>query len=166
MKIKFKKINPNAIEPKQITEFAGGWDVVCTEIIKVSENFVICNLGYSLQPPNKYKITLVPRSSLTKTNWIMQNSPGLGDSDYLGEYSFRFRAIPVGIKKNIITKHESFGVSYEEEKYVFEYPEFPYSVGDRIGQIYLEAVIPIEFELVDELVETKRGSGGFGSTGN
>ena len=39
-----------------------------------------------------------------------------------------------------------------------------YKVGDRIGQVYLEEVIPIEFEEVKKLSETKRGTGGFGST--
>ena len=80
MKVKFKKLHPNAVIPKQATELAGGWDVVATEIIQESPDFVICKLGFSLQPPSNYKITLVPRSSLTKTHWIIQNSPGLGDA--------------------------------------------------------------------------------------
>ena len=47
----------------------------------------------------------------------------------------------------------------------FDYQNFPYQVGDRVGQIYLETVIPIDFSLVDELSDTPRGDGGFGSTG-
>ena len=130
-----------------------------TEIIKESEDFVICKFGFSLQPPTNYKVTLVPRSSLTKTYWILQNSPGLGDADYTGEYQFRFRAIPIGIEEKSESNKSPF------DRYIgLAYPQFPYKIGDRIGQIYLEEVIPIEFEEVEELSQTERGTGGFGST--
>ena len=80
MIVKFKKLHPNAVIPKQATELAGGWDVTCTEIVQESPDFVICKLGFALQPPVGYRVILVPRSSLTKTHWIVQNSPGLGDA--------------------------------------------------------------------------------------
>lgn len=149
MEVKIKRLHKDAVIPKQATELAGGWDVVATEIIQEANDFVICKLGFSLQPPPNYKITLVPRSSLTKTKWILQNSPGLGDADYVGEYQFRFRALP---------KYSIGNFDF------FAYPEFPFEVGERIGQIYLEEVIPIEFIEVDELSSTERGSGGYGST--
>lgn len=149
MKVKIKKLHPDATLPKQATEFAGGWDVTTTEIIQESDDFVICKLGFALELPVGYKLTLVPRSSLTKTKWVLQNSPGLGDQDFLGEYQYRFRAIP---SKTIFSN-------------TLAYDSFPYKVGDRIGQVYLEEVIPIEFEEVEELIITKRNTGGFGSTG-
>ena len=150
MKLKIKKLHPNAVIPKQTTELAGGWDVTCTEIVQESPDFIICKLGFALQPPAGYRVILVPRSSFTKTKWVMQNSPGTGDADYLGEYQYRLRALP--IRNNVLGT-------------AFEYPEVPFKVGDRIGQIYLEEVIPIEFEEVGELTETERGTNGFGSTG-
>lgn len=153
MEVKIKRLHKDAVIPKQATELAGGWDVVATEIIQEANDFVICKLGFSLQPPPDYKITLVPRSSLTKTKWILQNSPGLGDADFIGEYQYRFRALPK-IKQSDFTD----GV------WNLDYPGFPFKVGDRIGQIYLEEVIPIEFIEVDELSSTERGSGGYGST--
>ena len=155
MKIRIKKLHPNATIPVRADEFCGGWDVTCTEIIKESDDFYICKLGLAMQPesPN-YKITLVPRSSLTKTKWIQQNSPGLGDYSYTGEYQYRFRALPENWKEGL--------AGYSNDHFI--YPEFPFKVGDRIGQIYLEEVIPIEW-VDDDLVETERGEGGFGSTG-
>lgn len=159
MKVKFKKLHPDAKIPTQGSEFAGGWDVYCTDIIQEEPDFVICKLGFSLQPPNGFKVTLVPRSSLTSTRWIQQNSPGLGDPDYLGEYQYRFRAIPEGWYQ--ISSIEPF----VKPKSGLFYPEFPYKVGDRIGQIYLEEIIPLEFLEVDELTQTQRGTDGFGSTG-
>jgi len=155
VKVKFKKLHELASIPKKATELAGGFDVTVTEIIQEDKDFVICKLGFALQPPVNYKITLVPRSSLTKTRWILQNTPGLGDADYTGEYSFRFRAIPE------LCQLINWG-SYQSTE--LKYPKFPYKVGDRIGQMYLEEVIPTEFIEVEELEETKRGNGGFGST--
>ena len=160
MKVKIKKLSDKAVIPKQASELAGGWDVIATEIIQESDDFVICKLGFSLQPPNNYKVTLVPRSSLTKTKWILQNSPGLGDPDYLGEYQYRFRALPYGFDLR-----EFKGGEFTGNTNVLKYTVFPFNVGDRIGQIYLEEIIPIEFEEVEELSETERGVGGYGSTG-
>jgi dUTP pyrophosphatase len=157
MKVKFKRLHKDAVIPKQSSEGAGGWDVVATEIIQESEDFVICKLGFALELPKGYKLTLVPRSSLTKTKWIIQNSPGLGDEDYRGEYQFRFRCIPTEIKSYVTGIHEV--------KSILVYENFPYKIGDRIAQCYLEEVIPMEFEEVDELEDTIRNSGGFGSTG-
>jgi dUTP pyrophosphatase len=149
MKIKFKRLHKDAKFPEKASDLAGGWDVVATEMDdKNSQDFMICKLGFALEIPEGYRLILVPRSSLTKTYWIMQNSPGLGDADYRGEYQFRFRCIPVDTAR--------------EDLY---YMKFPYLVGDRIGQVYLEKVIPMEFVEVDELDDSTRGEGGFGSTG-
>ena len=93
-KLKIKLVHPNAKIPIRASEFAGGWDVYAADIKYESDNFVIVDLGFQLEIPLGYKLTLVPRSSLTKTNWIQQNSPGLGDSDYRGTYQYRFRCIP------------------------------------------------------------------------
>jgi len=155
MQLKIKLTHPNAKIPERANEYAGGWDVFAAEIKQESDDFVIVNLGFQLEIPIGYKLTLVPRSSLTKTTWIQQNSPGLGDSDYRGDYSYRFRAIPTQAKED---RYSGWGVT-------LYYDGFPYKVGDRVGQIYLEEVIPLTFQQVNELSETDRGEGGFGSTG-
>ena len=151
VEVKIKKLSPLFKLPEQATEFAGGWDVIATEIEQVSDDLVICKLGFALEIPFGYKLTLVPRSSLTKTKWVIQNAPGLGDSDFRHEYQLRFRALPESIYR-------------AGNGPILEYPEFPYEVGDRIGQIYLEEVIDIKFVESEELEESKR-LGGYGSTG-
>lgn len=151
VQVKFKKLHKDAKLPTQGSVEAGGWDVYVTEI-ELAPNMVntyICKLGFALEVPKGYRVILVPRSSITKTNLIQQNSPGLGDSDYRGEYQYRFKQLP-------------YGVDSENENLL--YPIFPIEVGDRIGQIYLEEVIDIEF-IESDLTETERGEGGFGSTG-
>jgi dUTP pyrophosphatase len=159
MKVKIKKLHKDAVLPKQATELAAGHDVIATEIIQEADDFVVCKLGFALTPPPGYKVVLVPRSSLTKTKWILQNSPGQGDEDFTGEYQYRFRAIPDSV--------EQTGGDYGSSVYwELKYPLFPYNVGDRIGQIFLEEVIKFKFEEVSELSNTERGSNGWGSTGN
>lgn len=147
LKLKIELVHPNAKIPIKASEKAACWDVFAADIIKQSDNFYIVDLGFKLQPPPGYKIVLVPRSSITKTYLIQQNSPGQGDEDYTGTYQYRFRCLPETAFHPHLT-----------------YLKFPYEIGDRIGQIYLEKVIDFEFE--EGIVEnTERGAGGFGSTG-
>lgn len=146
--IKIKLTHPNAKMPTKGSSHAACWDVYAAEITRIRQDWYEVNLGFQLEPPPGYKVVLVPRSSITKTNLIQQNSPGQGDGDYRGEYKFVFKILPNSAQ-------------YE----VLRYPRFPYLIGDRVGQIFLEKVIPLQFEQVDELSETSRGEGGFGSTG-
>lgn len=158
-----KTISNNAKFPRKGTKLSAGHDLFAKEIIFPTENSAIVKLGLHFQPQSKhFKIVFVPRSSFTKTNWIMQNSPGQGDPDYTGEYQVRFRAIPTGINiKNII-----LNIFSNRKRNVFKYDPFPYKVGDRCAQMFLERIYRFKFEETTSLEETDRGSGGFGSTGN
>ena len=150
MKVKFKRLHKDATFPKRGSELAGGWDVTATEIIKTGLDHVVCKLGFALEIPTGYKLILVPRSNLTNHYWTQLNSPGIFDADFRGECQFRFRGLPI---------------DFDPVKSNFFYQTFPYKEGERIGQVYLEKVIEMEFEEVDELDSTERGDGGFGSTG-
>ena len=160
IEVKIKKLHPDAVVPTRVHEFDGGWDVVATEIIKKSETLYICKLGFAMEIPEGYKLTIVPRSSLTGTELVMQNSPGLGDPSYRGEYQVRFKNLPVGINNKRSVDNVNKSVSE------LIYNQFPYNVGDRIAQVYLEEVIDMNITVVDELGDTVRGEGGFGSTKN
>jgi len=148
MQVKIKLFHKDAEVPRQATQFAAGWDVVCTEIVKpwFEGDTIICKLGFGLHIPDGYKVMFAPRSSITNTHLILQNSPCIGDSDFRKEYQLRFKQIPF---------IDKYGCFY--------YKEFPYQLGERIGQLWIEKIIPIEFEVVDEIEETGRGS--YGSTG-
>ena len=80
-----------------------------------------------------------PRSSVWKTGMVLSNCEGTIDEGYINEVSAVFYHIMPNMPK--------------------------YEVGDRIGQIKIGVTLPIEFVEVDELNETSRGMGGFGSTG-
>lgn len=77
----------------------------------------------------------------------MNNSFGVIDADYRGEWMAMFTQIPVPLERH-------WGTT-----------SFPYNIGDRVAQIYFEQVTPISFDVVSELEQSERGEGGFGSTG-
>ena len=159
MNVKIKLLTDNATIPKKSTENAGAWDCTITEIIKESPDYVRCKLGFALQPPPNYRVVLVPRSSITKTKWILSNSVGIGDSDYFHEYEARFRCLP-----ETKISYDSYYQGVNPIDYL-EYEVFPYEVGDRCIQLFLEEIIPIEFEEVPDINQTTNRIGGFGSTG-
>lgn len=150
-KIKIKKLHPNAVIPKRITLGAACSDVVATEV-EINNNLALVKLGFSTEIPEGYKMCVSPRSSFTQKGWVMQNSPGQIDSDYRGEWMIKFEAFPAC-------------ADYSREEGLI-YPEFPYKAGDRVAQIWLEKIEDFEFEEVEELVESERADGSFGSTGN
>lgn len=160
-----REINPYTNDkqrfPRRGTPLAAGHDLFAMDIERVAPDFVIVRLGLHFQPPKNYKIVFVPRSSFTKTTWILQNSPSQGDPDYTGEYQLRFRAIPTGFN----LKNSIRNLFYKEQRPVVEYAPFPYKKGDRCAQMFIERIQKFKFEDVEEFEETERGEGAYGSTG-
>lgn len=161
MQAKIKKVHPEAKMPYRATEGATGYDVSCVSVtteekkipvwqmgitppdfhaeshyVKVYKH--IYSTGLAIQPPSGYDIKLFPRSSVHKGWSWLSNSVGVGDQDFRGEYKFLY-----------------FSVS--------EKP--PFAIGDRIGQLVFQKKEDIELIEAEELDDTVRGEGGFGSTG-
>ena len=142
LKIKLQKITEDARMPIKGSEHAAAYDVYAHSI--TSENGKVkVGLGFKTEIPKGYKGIIVPRSNLTKFRWILNNSYGVIDSDYRGEWM----AIFTLIDNNDVND------------------TFPYGIGDRVAQIYFEEVLPVSFDVVPELEQSERGEGGFGSTG-
>lgn len=142
MVVKIKKTHPDAVIPKYATEGSCAMDVVAIskEIVdKGDYGYIEYGIGLSIQPPEGYGVFLLPRSSVSKTGLILANSIGLGDTDFTGSYSFRFKHIP---------------------------NTADYNIGDRIGQLLILPIPKIEWEEVEELTETARGNGSYGSSGS
>lgn len=113
--------------------------------IEEKNDRVVYHTGLHFKLPEDYEMEIRPRSSNTKTMAIMQNSPGTLDEGYTGE---------------IIIVHRDIN-----EPFI---PVIEYNVGDRVAQILVrhrEQIIWYEVETIEELGETERGAGGFGSTG-
>ena len=142
-KILIKRLSNNIPLPKYETEGSSGMDLTANvnKVIEIQPGkSEIIPTGIALSIPKNYEIQIRPRSGLAAKNQIsVLNTPGTIDEDYRGE--IKVILINLGEKKFIIEK------------------------GLRIAQMVLCPIIKAELEEVDELNETKRGSGGFGSTG-
>ncbi len=129
--------------PSYETDQAAGMDVRAaldkTVTIDPGERLLVPT-GFKIALPKGYEAQIRPRSGLAIRNGItMLNSPGTIDADYRGEV------------KVIAINHgqESFEINH----------------GDRIAQMVINPVIQLRFDEVEQLPETERGDGGFGSTG-
>jgi dUTP pyrophosphatase len=141
MILKVKKLNKKAIIPAYHSVEAAGFDLHSIEdvLLKPGERKLI-GTGLAFEIEKGYEIQIRPRSGLAYKHGItVLNSPGTVDSDYRGE-----------IKILLINLGEE---SFEIKK------------GDRIAQAVVAPVVQAKFEEVEILSNTKRGSGGFGSTG-
>ena len=143
VKVLVKKLNPKAQLPTYKTEGSSGMDLMAfiKSSIKIAPNCsALIPNGISVAIPSDVEIQIRPRSGLAaKSNISVLNTPGTIDSDYRGEL------------KVILFNHGP--------------KEFIVNNKDRIAQIILMPILKIDFEEVDNLPETVRGSGGFGSTG-
>lgn len=144
MKLKVKRLHPDAKIPTKATEGSACYDIYALDNITVwNKKVTRIHCGLAFEIPEGYFLEIRPRSGLAGKGLVIVNSPGTLDSDYRGELMIlMFNAAP-------ISRTMGYGIKK----------------GDRIAQIRLVPVLSINFEDVDELDETERGARGFGSTG-
>jgi dUTP pyrophosphatase len=153
MKVRIKKLSELAAIPSYAKDGDAGMDMIATSIISDTPTQITYGLGIALEIPYGFVGLVFPRSSIRKTGLQLSNSVGVIDSGYRGELQATFNKL--------------FGgeAMYDEMKVKEIQPNDFYKVGDRVAQIMIIPHPPIEFEEVDELSDTERGEGGFGSTG-
>ncbi len=143
IKVLIKKLNQNAKIPVYKTSGSSGLDLralIESKIIIPPKKSCLVPTGLSIAIPDDTEVQIRPRSGLAaKSNISVLNTPGTIDSDYRGEL------------KIILFNHGD--------------KEFIVNNGDRIAQMILMPVLKVIFEEVENLPETLRGTGGFGSTG-
>ena len=176
MKIKIKKLHPEAIIPSYATQGDAGMDMTAiTAQIDKSGLFIEYGTGLAVEIPEGYVGLLFPRSSLSKTSLVLANHVGVVDSGYRGEIKFRFKELGMSIKemepevlKTLQEDRERKGLPLltgPVENVIWVASESSYEIGDRIGQLMIIPHPQIEFEEVDELEDSQRGTGAYGSTG-
>ena len=143
VKVLIKKLDSAVQIPTYRTEGASGMDLMAfiNKPIKLKpKSSCLVPTALSVAFSNDYEIQIRPRSGLAaKKNISVLNTPGTIDSDYRGEL------------KIILFNHGS--------------ENFMINNNDRIAQMVLTPIIKMELEEKNELPETIRGEGGFGSTG-
>lgn len=149
MKIKIKRLNELAVIPTIARKGDAGMDITATSRHYDKDGNVVFGTGLAFEIPKGYVGFLFPRSSNAKKDLILTNSVGVVDSGYRGEVTFKFKP--------------SAFFSDDEDDSMFGFNT--YEVGDRVGQIIIMPVPAFSFVEVDELSETERGTGGYGSSG-
>ena len=142
MKLKVKKLSPDAVLPVRQTPLAAGMDLfACTSPVVIPPmGYAVIPTGIAVELPKGYGAFIFARSGLAVKSGIRpRNCVGVVDADYRGE-------IKVGLEN-------LSGVSFRVEP------------GDRIAQMVILKVEEAEIVECGELSETERGEGGFGSTG-
>ena len=145
MQVNIKKLYEGVILPEYKTKGSAGCDIHAfigpqgNYIRLMSGEIRLVKCGFSLEIPKGYEVQIRPRSGLAKLGVTVMNAPGTIDSDYRGEVGVLL--INLGEKEITIEKNE------------------------RIAQMVCSKVEQMSLETVTSMCDTKRGSGGFGSTG-
>lgn len=131
--------HPDAVKPLKVRESDVGFDITVIGLHKIVGDVYFYSTGISVKPPIGYYCEIVPRSSVSKTGFMLANSVGIIDPTYTGELFIALRKVD---------------------------PKLPdLELPCRIGQLIPTKAYYPELVFVDSLSETNRGSGGFGSTG-
>ena len=141
MRVNIKKLDERATIPTYGTEYSAGADLYSIEAVTVEPHkTVLVHTGLALEIPEGYAGLIFARSGLAcKRGLAPANKVGVIDADYRGEI--------------MVALHN--------------HTEAPVSIdaGERVAQLAIMPFLKADFELTDELSDTVRGAGGFGSTG-
>ena len=143
MKVNIKKLNENAVIPTYGSEYSAGADLyacIDSDITILPGETKLIKTGLAIEVPVGYGAFIYARSGLaSKRGLAPANKVGVVDADYRGEV--------------MVALHNH---SNEEQTI---------GAGERIAQMVIAPFLKAEFDVVDELSDTARGAGGFGSTG-
>lgn len=183
LEVKFKKIDEFANIPTYAHDGDIGMDMTATSIeYNHDYDYFEYGTGLSAEAERGKAMLLLPRSSVSNTEAFLCNTPGLVDPfTYRGEIKFRYKnrtSIDTVIFKcavrawNALNWWEKWNYSFKEleekiRKNVMDniLSFAPYEIGERIGQMVMVDTPTVSVKVVDELSETVRGEGGFGSSG-
>lgn len=144
MQIKIKRLSETAVLPVKAHSQDAGFDLTCSEITseinECGQLILVYHTGIAVEIPEGYFGLLVPRSSIYKKSITLTNGSGIIDSCFRGEILAKFRNTTDVIPS-------------------------VYKVGERFAQLLILPVPEVTFTEVDELSDTERGEGGYGSTG-
>ena len=151
MIVKIKKLSDAAVLPTKAHATDAGFDIVAISKEYDDDNNIVYGTGLAFEIPEGHVGLLFPRSSNAKKDLMLSNSVGCIDAGYRGEVMFKFKRLFCELWE----KGEFHGLAEDKQ----------YDVGDRIGQLIIMPIPDIDFVEADELSETDRGTGGYGSSG-
>jgi len=142
-KLKIQRHFPGMALPQRAHPNDAGLDLTAMAVEAVRPGVYRVDTGVSVQPPDGYYCEVVPRSSVSKTDFVMANSVGIIDPGYRGHILVMFRYLGAGD-----------GAA-----------EARAMLGNRVAQLLVRRLEPVDVESCDSLDASSRGGGGFGSSG-
>lgn len=155
MKVKIKRLHEDAVIPRYAKDGDAGMDLTAVRATYDDYGNIVYHTGLAFEIPKGYVGLVFPRSSNCKKDLLLTNSVGVIDSGYRGEVTFRYRPHTQGV---CVSGNDFFDIDISEDCKA-------YQRGERVGQIIIMPYPQIEFEEVEDLSETERGVGGYGSSG-
>ena len=161
MKVKVKKLNPAAVIPTKAHPTDAGLDLVATSCDIDEDGNIVYGTGLAFEIPEGYVGHIYPRSSICKQDLALSNAVGVIDSHYRGEVMAKF--------KPTLAVNRFVHSDKDDDTYMIvrslRRPNSAYNIGERIAQLIIMPIPAVEMVEADELSETDRGEGGYGSTG-
>lgn len=166
--VKIKKLHPDAVIPAYAHSTDAGMDLTAISKKFDDHGNVVYGFGLAFEIPKGYVGLIFPRSSNYKTGMWLTNAVGVIDSGFRGEVTAKFALKHNGIMPSKL---------WHRLKYLFTgyirncgvisnyNATGSYNVGDRVAQMIIMPYPKVKFQEVEELSETERGEGGYGSTG-
>ena len=149
MEVRIKKLHPNAVIPTYAKDGDAGMDLTAVTKSYDRDGNIVYGTGLAFEIPKGYVGLVFPRSSISNLDITMSNCVGVIDSGYRGEVTTKFKP----------------AMLFNREQRPIILNNRTYEVGERVAQIIIIPYPQITFIEADELSETERGSGGYGSSG-
>ena len=149
MEVRIKKLHPNAVIPTYAKDGDAGMDLTAVTKSYDRDGNIVYGTGLAFEIPKGYVGLVFPRSSISNLDITMSNCVGVIDSGYRGEVTAKFKP----------------AMLFNREQCPIILNNRIYNVGERIAQLVIIPYPQITFIEADELSETERGAGGYGSSG-
>ena len=165
--IKCKQLDEKAVIPFYAKEGDACMDITAIDLeYDLKNDRYIYHTGLAFEVPEGYYMDLRPRSSNTKCDFYIPNAPGTLDSGYRGELLVVFKRRDKIALEDFAMLFKGCDPNQVMTAYVNSMLSIaPYVPGDRVCQMQVLPRPKVNIEIVEELSESERGEGGFGSTG-
>ncbi len=165
-KIRFKKLSPEAKTPYKAIDVDAGYDLYATSI-EETPDYIAYHTDIAVEIPVGFVGLIFPRSSVTKYDLMLKNCIGVIDASYRGEITCRFAKVINDAFRDTESKglFKKFEPSQRIDILSLPRNIKKYEVGDRVAQIVFLELPKVSLIESEELSDTERGTGGFGSTG-
>lgn len=154
MVVKIKKLVPEAVMPKKAHSTDAGYDLVAVSRSVDESGAVVYGTGLAMEIPEGYVGLVFPRSSIAKKDLVLSNCVGVIDSGFRGEVMAKFKP-SLSVRRAADDEWSLVSMKCKEI----------YEVGDRIAQLVIMKLPDVFMVESEELSESERGEGGYGSSG-